>query len=75
MIEGSKLNTNYKDLIDLLVCDSENSKCMFDECKSCPGKDFLLETLIGETDDMPEEIVFNQWVSSDKDRLITEVFN
>lgn len=69
------MNTDYKDLIDLLVCDSENSKCMFDECQSCPGKDSLLHILQNEPDDMPEEITFKQWVSTDRAQLITEVMS
>ena len=69
MVEGAKLNTDYKDLIDLLVCDSQSSDCMLDECQFCPGKDFLLERLGSETDD----VTFKQWVHTVRPELITRV--
>lgn len=54
MIAGAKLNTDYKDLIDLLVCNSERSESMVDLCELCPGKQFLIELLDTETDDLPD---------------------
>lgn len=56
-----------------MVNESGKSKCKLDECKS--GKCFLLEILINETDDSPEEIVFNQRVSNDSAQLITEIMS
>lgn len=73
MVSGAKLNIDYKDLIDLLVCDSQNSDCMLNNCQDCPGKEFLLELLRTETEDLPDEITFMQWVSTDRAELITRV--
>lgn len=33
MIDGTNLNVDYKELIDLIVCDSENYNCMMIENK------------------------------------------
>uniref|UniRef100_A0A6P7GVN1 Uncharacterized protein LOC114343446 n=1 Tax=Diabrotica virgifera virgifera TaxID=50390 RepID=A0A6P7GVN1_DIAVI len=71
MIAGANLNTDYKDLIDLLVCNSESSECMLDLCELCPGRQFLIELLGTETDDLPDDITFMQWVSTDRAELIT----
>lgn len=74
MLAGAKMNTDYKDLIDLLVCDSQNnSECMLDNCQFCPGKEFLLQLLMDETDDLPDVVTFMQWVSTDRAELITRV--
>jgi hypothetical protein len=71
MIAGAKLNTDYKDLIDLLVCNSESSECMLDLCELYPGRQFLIELQGTETDDLPDDITFMQWVSTDRAELIT----
>lgn len=73
MIEGAKFNISYRDLMEFLVCDSENESCMMDKCSECPGCDALLEVLINEIDNLPEEVVFKQWVQTDRADLITRL--
>ena len=73
MIEGAKLNANYKDLIAFMVCDIDNEKCMFDTCTECPGPDALLDILKNELDILPDEVIFKQWVETDRAELITQV--
>jgi len=73
MIEGAKLNANYKDLIAFMVCDIENEKCMLHTCSECPGPDTLLHVLQNEIDNLPDEVVFKQWVQTDRAELITQV--
>ena len=60
MIEGAKLKTSYRDLLDILVCD-------------IPGPEALLQILINEINNMPDEIAFKQWVSTERTELITVV--
>lgn len=73
MIEGAKLNANYKDLISFMVCDIENEKCMLDSCEKCPGPDTLVDVLENELEILPDEVVFKQWVQTDRAELITQV--
>lgn len=73
MIEGAKLNTNYKDLIAFLVCDVESKTCMLGKCSECPGPEALLDVLRNESDMLPDEIAFKQWVHTDRAELITQL--
>jgi len=75
MTEGLKINVNYKDLLDFMVCSTENEDCMFDKCTSCPGPDLLKDILQNELEELelPDEITFKQWISTDRANLITEV--
>ena len=73
MTEGLKINVEYKDLLDFMVCSTENEACMFNECTSCPGPDLLKEMLQNELEDLPDQISFKQWISTDRANLITEV--
>lgn len=73
MICGARISADYTDLINIMVCDSRNNQCMFDNCTSCPGKEVLLELLRSKSEDIPDEITFMQWVSTDRAELITRV--
>lgn len=73
MIEGAKLTTSYRDLLDFLVCDVDSQNCMFSKCSECPGPEALLEILMAETDNIPDQISFKQWVSTDRAELITQL--
>lgn len=70
MIEGAKLNANYKDLTSFMVCYIENEKCMLDSCEECPGPDTLLDALENELDILTDKLVFKQWVQNDRAELI-----
>ncbi|KAJ8885076.1 hypothetical protein PR048_011272 [Dryococelus australis] len=37
MLDGAKLNTNYKDLLDSILCDIKSEECMLSECPWCSG--------------------------------------
>lgn len=43
IIEGAKINTTYKDLLKLVVCNIKNETCMFNKCSECPGTEALLD--------------------------------
>lgn len=61
---------DYKDLIKLSVCDEEKEDCMMRQCKRCPGEEELLNFLQTHLLD-EEEILYNQWLSTDRTTLFT----
>lgn len=73
MIEGAKLNVDYKELLDMMVCDMTGYKCMMEECDQCPGQQAILEmfTEAQETDEIPERIFYKQWVTVDRAEMLT----
>ena len=73
MLDGPKLNIDYKDLLDIIVCDKENYSCMMNECTDCPGKQALLDTIdvSEECSILPDTIVYKQWVTADRAEMIT----
>ncbi|KAK4872099.1 hypothetical protein RN001_016223 [Aquatica leii] len=46
---------------------------MLDKCSECPGLEGLLEALTNEIDNLPKEVVFKQWVHTDRADLITRL--
>jgi hypothetical protein len=73
MIGGAKLNIDYKELLDLLVCDINNYNCMMSLCKECPGKETALEMLKESEEEMPDNVTFKQWVTTDRAEMLTLV--
>lgn len=73
IIEGAKLNVSYRDLIEYLVCDMSKDSCMLDKCSECPGSEGLCQVLENEIDKLPEEVVFKEWVHTDRADLITRL--
>ena len=68
-------NITYKDLLQLVVCDTENMECMVHRCDSCPTftalKEYLEKKL--EEYEVTEDITFSQWDSTDRTTLVTHV--
>lgn len=65
----------YKDLMDYSVCNSEREECMMMTCKDCPreeGVQAFLE-LLNSVQSASEEIMYKQWVTTDRCTMITEV--
>ena len=56
------LDLEYKDLMKMIVCDTESRICMIHRCDSCPGKDALLEFLKTTITDLDsdDKILFQQ---------------
>ncbi|GBM04149.1 hypothetical protein AVEN_205225-1, partial [Araneus ventricosus] len=72
MIEGANLKVDYKDLLGIIVCDINNYKCMISDCDLCPGKEALSNMFLEpDDDDMPDNITFKQWISSERIELVT----
>ena len=65
------LDLEYKDLMKMIVCDTESRICMIYRCDSCPGKDALLEFLKTTITDLDsdDKILFQQWRSTDRSDL------
>ena len=47
LVDATKLNESYKELMERLVCSRENSECMLHQCDQCPGVDNLKTFLEG----------------------------
>ena len=63
---------DYKELMQLIVCDTTNKDCMVHRCSDCPGKGALISKLqqlecLVET----SEVKFRQWQSTDRTTLDT----
>ena len=61
MLDAIHINKNYKELIDMMVCDQSNADCMLRRCDDCPGEapltDFLCHTL---QHDENEDVTFKE---------------
>lgn len=73
MIDGAKLNVEYKDLLEALACDVNKYECMMSECKECGDEKALLNTFLeaDEINEMPDDILYKQWVTVDRAEMIT----
>ena len=72
MLNTVNTSLNYKDVLKLCVCSTENSDCMFHHCDLCPEQtvvcNFLKEQLLLNymIDDL---IKYKEWVSTDRSNL------
>ena len=63
---------NYKDILKLCICSTENSDCTLHHCDSCPEqsvvhsflKEYLLLNYI-----IDDSIKYKQWISTDRNNL------
>lgn len=75
MIQGANLKVDYKDLLDIIVCDINSYQCMTGDCGSCPGQEAFSEMFLEseEGDTMPDNITFKQWITSERTELVTVI--
>jgi len=61
---------DYKQMMQIIVCDTTNKNCMVHRCSNCPGKVALISKL-QELECLEEtsEIKFKQWQSTDRTTL------
>lgn len=68
--------SDYKDILDMFVCDQQKGDCMVGKCDQCPGQEAVekqLRTIFGENDyDMDDRIEYPQWVSVDRSSIVRE---
>ena len=64
--------TNYKELMQLIICDTTSKICMVHRCSDCPRKNALI-SLLQSLDSLIQlpEITFRQWQSTDRTTLNT----
>ena len=68
-IQGEKIT--YTDLLDHLVCSTQNLECMLHRCEDCPGSTNLEHFLHVKASDEVDNICFKQWVTTDRLRRNT----
>ena len=72
MLNTVKTSLNYKDVLKLCVCSTENSDCMLHHCDLCPEQtvvcSFLKEQLLLNYI-INDLIKYKQWVSTDRSNL------
>ena len=73
LVDAVNWECSYKDLIEKVVCDSDNKICMMHRCESCPGSAALKEFLDHELShlDMDSEFHYSQWQTTDRATLAT----
>jgi len=69
LCSAANLKQDYKDLVFVIMCRTENKMCMIHRSGSCPGKDILYqfyktEKLTGDCTDTGH--MQSQWQSTDK---------
>ena len=80
LCSASALKVTYKDLINMIVYNSQNKHCMKHHCQECQGKNnlknYLVEDMLGlkESDNeySDTEINFSIRVGKDRANLITQ---
>ena len=67
------IDKKHNELLQHLVCDTENKICMVHTCQNCPGVDGLLNKLMEMFSDMDDEesVHFQQWQSTDRTQIMT----
>jgi hypothetical protein len=71
--EFSLINTTYKDLMAMIVCDTEKLECMVHRCDSCATSSSLREHVTSKFEEyeIVDNIDFSQWDSTDRATLRT----
>ena len=72
MLVVMNLCHNYRQIMEMCVCDVDSNDCMMGHCDDCLNpsvlKSFLRRKLL-KTIDPDETVQFSQWVSSDRSQL------
>ena len=59
--------SSYKDLLEKLVCSTDNKECMLGRCEKCPNKQELMDYLFNLFGDFDDHMIYYvQWVHTDK---------
>ena len=67
------INTTYKDMISMIVCDAEKLECMVHRCDDCATSSSLHEHVTAKLEEyeITDDIDFSQWDSTDRTTLRT----
>jgi len=73
LVHAANINRSYKELIEMMVCSTENKMCMIHRCPNCPGTAAVKEYLQGAIEsDLGEDIMFQQWQGTDRAMLVSQ---
>ena len=90
MLESIKLQKDYHELVEMIVCDRDSRDCMIHRCASCPGIESMkqhLNTILltpdvdvdddgdDDNDDYDQTIIFQQWTTVDQSELISQTLD
>ena len=74
LLDSAYMSNQYKDLINMIVCNSDSKQCMIHRCSKCPGidnvKESLLEIFVNKEELSSEEIESGD--ESDRENEILE---
>lgn len=74
--DSAELFSNYHSLLNKIICVDPSKKCYFNECPKCPGVETLKAQLKSLFDSFcVEQVVYKQWISTDRSSLETIVKN
>ena len=75
MLVAMNSPTDYKQIMELCVCNLENHDCMLQHCDDYPDslvlKEFFVKELL-KTFEHDDTIRFNQWISTDRTHLVEQ---
>ena len=66
---------DYKQIMEICVCNLENPDCMLQHCDSCPDSSVLKEFFVKElfkTCGCDDTLRFNQWDSTDRSQSLEQ---
>lgn len=73
LVHAANIDKTYKELMGMMVCNTESKMCMIHRCPNCPGsapvKDYLEEAFESVQED---EILFQQWQGTDRAMLVSQ---
>ncbi len=69
----AEVEITYHDLLNHIVCSTDNSECMLHRCENCPGVEGLQNYLGTILNDEADQIEYKQWVSTDRTTLTDHV--
>ena len=61
------LDTDYKKMLTMILCDTDNMECMVHQCEKCPGFNNLQASLeeTFSAFEFDDDIAYSQWYSTD----------
>ena len=78
--ESSNIKITYKDLMEKIVCRTDEIKCMLQRCENCPGSrtlhTFIMEKFTEAGFYITDDVHYSQWVSTDRadlDRITSTI--
>lgn len=75
LIEKIPSVNHYKEVIQEMVCNQNNSACMLRKCDRCPGREAverMLTNLFDENEyDSDDRLTYSQWTTTDRSTIVT----